>query len=125
MRTGEVQVQAELRPPALWLTIQVTVRQEPTLAFVLDTGSPLSAIRPETKDRLSRLGLLLDGPRPGRYTVPGVSIQGQAMPDLGVRVLPRLSRLQIDGLIGLDYLSHFESIHFHVPTLRLTFQYPG
>lgn len=117
MRTGDVAVQARLHTSGLWLTIPVVAGHEHALDFVFDTGSPVSAISPETRDDLSAKGLLTNGQRPGWFRLAGITVQGQAIPDLDLRVLGRLSRLKIDGLIGLNYLSHFESVHFQVPTL--------
>ena len=37
-------------------------------------------------------------------------------------VLTRLDRLGVDGLLGLDFLTHFEHIHFHTRSLRLVLE---
>jgi len=41
------------------------------------------------------------------------------VPDLLVGVAARLDRMQIVGLLGLDFLGLFEDIHFNLPSLRL------
>lgn len=53
-----------------------------------------------------------------------MTLEAQPLPDLNVRVLARLSRLGVDGLVGLDYLGRFEYVHFHIPTLRLMLEAP-
>lgn len=39
-----------------------------------------------------------------------------------VRVLPRLTRLGVDGLLGLDFLRHFRRVEFLVDDLLLTLE---
>jgi hypothetical protein len=124
MLTGEVTVQAELHASGLWITLPVTIARDLTLSMVFDTGSPVSAISPETKVDLEGRGLLRGADRPGTYRLSDLTADGQLLPDLEVRVMARLTRLQIDGLMGLDYLGNFEWAHFHIPTLLLTLQYP-
>jgi hypothetical protein len=41
------------------------------------------------------------------------------LPNLDVAVIRRLDRLEVDGLLGLDFLTHFEHIHFHTRSLQL------
>ena len=92
--------------------------------MVLDPGSPISAISPETRDDLARLNLL-QPPASPRYEhrLSGLGVQGQSFPDLEVRVLRKLSRLQIDGLVGLDCLASFFAIHFYVLSSELVLEY--
>ena len=59
-------------------------------------------------------GLLARGADPRYYQLPSLTAEGQPLPDLAVRVLPRLTRLQVDELIGLDYLTQFHRVCFHV-----------
>jgi hypothetical protein len=41
------------------------------------------------------------------------------VPDLDVRVLRRLGRTGVDGLLGLDFLIQYDEVHFLVATRRL------
>ena len=87
--------------------------------MVLDTGSPLSGISYLTRDELASNGVLVPaGPR--RYLLRDLSIEGQPLPDVVVRLSPRASAVGIDGMLGLDFLNTFTEIQLSVPTLWLT-----
>ena len=87
--------------------------------MVLDTGSPLSGISFRTRDALASNGDLVPaGPR--RYLLRDLSIEGQPLPDLVVRLSQRASAVGADGMLGLDFLNTFTEIHLNVPTLWLT-----
>jgi len=51
--------------------------------------------------------------------MPQIRIEGHPVPDLIVGIASRLDRLQVVGLLGLDFLGLFEDIHFNLPSLRL------
>jgi hypothetical protein len=124
MHTGEIAVQATLHPTGLWITVPVTVAQGLDLAPVFDSGSPMSAINPEVHALLESRGLIHRAARPNTYRIAGPTVQDQRLPDLEVRVMPRLTRLRIHGLLGLNYLGLFEWVHVHVPALRIMLQPP-
>lgn len=130
MPGGEVSVVTALHPTGLWITVPVTVGGRVTLLMVLDPGSPISAISPAAEQTLRNHGLL--EPRAGEaspHLLTNLTIEGQPLPDLQVRVLSRLARLarwnvrgaplEVDGLLGLDFLGKFVDVHFNVPTMRL------
>lgn len=124
---GEIAIQTTPHPNPLgrWITFEVTVASTHELAMVLDSGAPLSAISPETAARFADVGLLRE-PWDARYEhrLSGLTSDGQSLPDLQVRVLRRLTGLQIMGLVGLDFLEQFAWIRFHVPTRRLFLELP-
>jgi hypothetical protein len=120
MPGGELSVRARLHPSGLWVTIPLRVGGSRLLPMVVDSGAPISAISPEIAAELAELKLLgQDAHPPYQYRLSGISLQGRALPDLQVRVLPRLTRLRVDGLVELDFLRQFAAIHFYVATLRL------
>ena len=130
MHAREIRVQAQLHPTGLWVTVPLTVDGRVTLWMVLDTGSPASAISPTAEQTLLDSQLVrAAGEQNRQHVLTGVAVQGQALPDLRVRVMRRLGRfpyrelgglsLAIDGLLGLDFLSQFEDIHFNVSQMRL------
>ena len=86
---------------------------------VLDTGSPESAISSRMEAQLLTDGLLQPGGRPNRYALADLKVGDQALPSLEFGVLRRLDPLDIDALLGLDFLTQFEEIHFYPRTLRL------
>lgn len=124
MLGGEISVRADLHPSGNWITVPISVAGLISLAMVLDTGSAVSAISPAAKDVLGARGLVLPRGDGDGLLLTQLTVQGQALPDLVVRVLPRLARLGIDGLVGLDFLRAFERVSFHVPTLRLVLSLP-
>lgn len=122
MRAGDLIVQARLHSSGNWVTLRVRVGPITTLAMVLDTGSPVSVIGPNVRDNLLAEGRLQMSGAPDLYGLRDISIQDQPVPELAVRVLPRLRRLQVDGLLGLDFIRLFRAVHFHVDTLRLVLE---
>lgn len=124
MPGGDVAVQAELHESGNWIVVPVAVRGAVDLLMVLDTGSPVSVISPVVLDDLVTRGLLGPEVASNRYVLTRLSVQGQPLPDLLVRVLPRLARIQVDGLLGLDFLRLFKAVHFHVDTFHLVLEDP-
>ena len=98
MPGGDVSAQTELHDSGNWIVVPVTIRGAVRLRLVLDTGSPVSVISPVALDDLLGRGLLAPETGGNRYLLTGLSVQGQPLPDLLVRVLPRLARIQVDGL---------------------------
>lgn len=118
-----VAIQARPHPSGLWITIPVAVSGVVTLAMVVDSGSPVSAISAGTADELRAFNLASPALDPRyEYHLAALTADGQALPDLNVRILPRLSRLRIVGLVGLDFLSQFLAIHFYVPRRELVLE---
>jgi len=124
MPGGDVAVQTELHESGNWIVVPVAVREAVDLLMVLDTGSPVSVISPLVLDDLLARRLVHPEVSSNRYLLTGLSVQGQSLPDLLVRVLPRLARIQVDGLLGLDFLRSFKAVHFHVDTFRLVLEDP-
>jgi hypothetical protein len=87
--------------------------------MVLDTGVFLSGISESTREDLSRSGLL-ETVDARRFRLRGLTIQGQSIPDLTVRLSPRATEVGAVGVLGLDFLGQFRDVHVHVPTMRLT-----
>lgn len=116
---GELVVQARLHRSGRWVTIRLTVGGARELEAVLDTGSPISAISPGVHARLTEGGLLQAAARPNRYRLAPLTVAGQPLPDLEVGIIRRLDRLEVDGLLGLDFLTQFAHIHFDPAALRL------
>ena len=120
---GEVALQAVLHSSGRWITIPVIVGGLYLIAeAVLDTGAPVSAIRPGVAQELQSRGLLGASPTPRRYRLTGLTSQDQGLPDLEVAILNRLERLGVDGLLGLDFLTYFDHLHFHTRSLRLVLE---
>ena len=92
--------------------------------MVLDPGSPVSAISPEVSRELRSLGLLQESQRRRYYQLAALTVQDQPFPSLEVRVLPRLAELEVDGLVGLDFLRQFAAVHFYISTMRLVLEAP-
>src|SRR5438874_11874877 len=110
MPGGEISIQASLHPnpTGRWITLPVDIAGVHTLAVVLDTGSPFSAISPGTVEDLEHLGLLQPpSTRYYRHRLTRLTVQGQSLPDLDVRVLSRLTELKVACLFSLDFFASF------------------
>jgi hypothetical protein len=116
---GDLVIQTALHPRGWWVMVPVEVAGLVTVELVLDTGSLLSGISEPTREMLASRGLLSPaGER--RFLLRNLSIQGQALPDVIVRVSRRVTQTGARGVLGLDFLGQFTDIHFHVPSMRLT-----
>jgi len=123
MPDGELAIPAELHPSGHWIGISVTIGGRHTIFMVLDTGSPASAISPGISRALRARGLLRESRTPGSYHLTALTAEDAArkppLPNLTVRILPRLDRLAIEGLLGLDFFRLFDHICFDFPTSSL------
>src|SRR5437870_5324482 len=100
MRAGEIVIQARLHPSGNWVTLPVNVAGAVELYMVLDTGSPVSVINPAIRDELITRQLMSESTDRTHYCLTRLEARQQTLPDMTVRVLPRLLRLQVDGLLG-------------------------
>lgn len=122
-RLPRVEIQAWLHPRYQWMMVPVAIDEQVTIDMVVNPGVPRSSISTGTRDRLIMTELV--PPRNERvYTLTTVSVQGQALPPLRVRVSGMLHMTGAGGILGLDFFGQYEDIHFHVPTLRLTLSGP-
>lgn len=119
----ELVIQTVLHPTRIWITVPLTIAGRSTLDMVLDTGSPATSISEPTLKHLQGLGLVSTSDAPS-YVLRGLTIQGQAIPDMRVRVSARATQVGADGLLGITFLGRFTDVHFHVPTGRLTLTGP-
>jgi hypothetical protein len=122
--SGSLVVQTALHATKWWLIVPVEIGGLITIEMVLDTGSPLSAISERLRNTLASTGLL-EAITPHAYFLRNLTIQGQVIPDLRVRVSRRVTRVGADGILGLDFLAQFSTVHFDIATLRLTLTYPA
>lgn len=116
---ADVVIQTSLHPRGWWVMVPLEVAGTVTLELVLDTGSLLSGLSEPTREMLTTRGLL----RPAgerRFLLRDLTIHGQPVPDLVVRVSRRVTQAGARGVLGLDFLGQFTDIHFHVPSMRLT-----
>lgn len=120
--SGELSVRTWSHPRYGWIIIPLEVGGLFTLAMVLSTSSPLSYIRRSASETLAAVGLARDTGE-NRCVLRDVSIHGQTIPDLPVRIRQGVFPTT-DGILGLDLLRQFSDIHFNVPTLRLTLTDP-
>ena len=121
MHAGEIEVDCDIHPSGHWITLGIAVGAELVDPYmVLDSASPVSVISPGARDELERQGLLPSSNQRNDYLLTHLSVQGQPLPDITVRVLPRLTRLGVDGLLGLDFFQMFEEVCFRTQSLRLT-----
>jgi hypothetical protein len=94
------------------------------IELVLDTGTALSGISESLKVELDAAGLLVSSGRSFRgntfFLLSGLSVDGQALPDMEVLESDTASHHRIDGMLGLDFLVKFRRITFDVEQMRMT-----
>jgi hypothetical protein len=126
MRGGEqLSIPVHRHPSERWIGIYVTIASSQTIFMVLDTGSPQSTISSGVAHDLHRRNLLVPADDHSSYHLTNLTAPPHSLPDLTVRVFPRLARLQIDGLLGLDFFNHFELTCFRVSSMQLLLEYPA
>lgn len=116
---GELVIQTTLHRSGRWITVRVTVNHGWDFDAVVDTGAPATAVSPSVYARLRGDGLLQAATTPNRYRLASLTVDGQPLPDLEVGVVRRLDRLDVDALLGLDFLTKFAHIHFDTAALQL------
>ncbi len=119
MLGGEISTEGRIHGSGRWVTFPLLVGGTQVLWMVLDTGAPVSALNPRIKDELEHRSLLSPSPRPNLYRLRDLEFGGKQVADMEVGVVRRLERLDIEGVLGLDFLSNFQDIHFNLPSLRL------
>ena len=112
------------------LPVHLRDRDEASARMALDTGARVTIVRPVVAEKLG-LELREDptselvgvaGSAPVREgTVDSVSILGHTVRDLTVACLELDPELGIDGVIGLDFLQHF-NIWIDNDAERITFE---
>jgi hypothetical protein len=103
--------------------VPILVADNVEIAMVLNFGVPRSSISTAVRDRLIMQELV--PPRTERtYLLSDVTADGQSLPPLEVRVSGALRLIGAAGILGLDFFTQFEDVHFHVPSMRLTLSGP-
>jgi hypothetical protein len=89
------------------------------LELVLNTGYLVSAISRGARDSLLALGHL--GHISGRYyRLHDISVSGVALPPLDMRLNAAIARLDIEAIMGLDFLNQFREVRFDTQTRQMT-----
>jgi hypothetical protein len=124
MPDGELVIPVGLHPSGVWVGISVTIASRHTIFMVLDTGAPASGLSPSVSQDLQRRGLLHPSQVADRFLLTELTAEAAEhkppLPDLLVGTVLRLGRLQIEGLLGLDFFRLFDHICFDFPTSSLT-----
>jgi hypothetical protein len=106
-------------PSGYWIGIHVTIGEGYTLLMVLDSGSPQSTVSPQVAQDLWLRGMSPPAAPASSYVLTNLTASTHALPDLRARVLPRLSRLRVDGLLGLDFFNQFDLTCYRRSTMEL------
>lgn len=107
-----------------WLTLPVDVGGHATFDMVIDTESPLSGISEQVRDALLGTPHLQPEGR-DTFRLSAVTIQRQPLPDLLVRISPRVTHLGAHGVLGLLFFAQFDDVLVNVPSLTLTLTRAG
>ena len=129
MPEGERSVSFELEPSfeavrgQRWRVARLSVGRDIVWDMVPNPTIARSRIAPRALDDLVRR----EGPPPRRGNDPilrNLTIAGQLIPDLAVQVDPRIARLRIDGMLGLDFFEQFEEVRWQPHTGHVTLVLP-
>ena len=119
----KIEIQAWQHPRSGWVMAWIVVGGAVEIPMVVNFGVPRSSVSPATRDRLIMLELL--PPTTARtYILSDITVDGQPLPPLHVRVSGALRLISAAGILGLDFFGQYEDIHFHVPSFRLTLNGP-
>jgi hypothetical protein len=89
------------------------------LELVLNTGYLVSSIGPGARDSLLALGHL--GHISGRYyRLHDISVGGVALSPLDMRLNATIARLDIEAIMGLNFLNQFREIRFDTQTREMS-----
>ncbi len=119
---GEIEVLVRIHQATGLILLPLGVGGE-TVFMVLDTGTNLSGISKDTRDKLLANGhLRATGTFRGidLYTMSELKLGGTDLPNLTVVLSTKATELGFEGIVGLNFLRRFSDIHFHVPNLMLT-----
>ena len=88
------------------------------IEFVLNSGYLASALNLRSRTVLTAMGLLR--PIDERFSVlTDLTTAGQSLPDLAIHASRALELIDVEGMLGLDFLQQFTDIHFNAPSGRL------
>jgi hypothetical protein len=103
--------------------VPIRVAGDVGIEMVLNFGVPRSSISADVRDSLIMRELV--PPRVERtYILADVTADEQPLPPLSVRVSGALRLIGVAGILGLDFFTQFEDVHFHVPSFHLTLSSP-
>ena len=106
-----------------WVMIPLIVPLQPgvgwQLELVLNTGRPQSVLSRSLGNALSSLGLLHQRDR-RQYVLRDPVADGRPVRGLVLRLSAGPALLDLDGMIGLDFLDQFAEVRLNTRSLRLT-----
>lgn len=106
-----------------WLMIPLSVPLQPGVGWQLDmmlnTGRPQSVLSRPLGNALLSLGLLQRRDRQ-HYVLRDPLADGRPFPSLMLRLSTGPALLDLDGMIGLDFLEQFAEVRLNTRSLRLT-----
>ncbi len=120
--TASVSVRTEDHPNG-WVMVPVTVCGLWQGHFLLNTFTPVSSVSRPTASILEAFqcfSLQTDQ----RYLLQGLTVGGERLTDLEVRISRAATLLGVEGMLGLDFLRRFTRVQFDVAERRLTLTLP-
>jgi hypothetical protein len=89
--------------------------------FLLNTFTPISSVSASTATILEAFQCFGSHADRG-YLLQGLTIGGERLPDLRVRVSRAATLLDVDGMLGLNFLQQFATVRFDVDGGMLTLE---
>lgn len=112
-----------LAHPRGWILIPVTVCGIWHGHFMLNTFTPISSVSASTATMLEALQCFTPQASHG-HLLRTLTIGGVPLPELPVRISRAATLLDVEGMLGLDFLRQFTAIRFDVPAGTLTLDLP-
>lgn len=119
--SGRIIVEASADARRGWLVIRLEVvglSFDASLVFF-----PESRMSQDVIDFLKLYQLVTDLGH-GRYAVRGLTLGGVVLPSLEVIATAQLGRVQLDGILGVNFLNQFTEVHLNPSSFQLTFVDP-
>jgi hypothetical protein len=117
-----VSVQTHTHPNG-WIMVPISVCGVWHGEFLLNTFTPVSSVSPTTTTMLEAFRCL-GSHADQRHRLQGLIVGDVRLPDLPVRVSRAAALLDIEGMLGLNFLRQFTTVRFDVPSGTLTLELP-
>lgn len=105
-----ISIQTQIHPKG-WIMVPVSVCGVWYGHFMLNTFTPISSVSRATATTLEAFQCLRPRTNQG-HVLSGLTIGDERFADLPVRVSRAATMLDVEGMLGLDFLRRFASIHF-------------
>jgi hypothetical protein len=109
--------------PRGWIMVPVSICGVWRGEFMLNTFTPISAVSAGTATVLEAFRCL-SAPTGRELVLEGLAIGGIGLPNLAVRVSRAATMLDVEGMLGLNFLNQFTHLHYDAAERTLRLEWP-